>query len=108
MSDDDGEITVHGSTVCRWANRFHGSCVSRKIDSRPGRPRTSTDERSVKLVADALEEDRRVTREERSRATEEKTSQEYAREPTSAGPLILHNNARPQIVDVVTKKSARL
>ena len=41
------------------------------IDSnpRPGRPRTSTDERSVKLVADALGEDRRTTCEELSRTT---------------------------------------
>ena len=33
-------------------------------DPRPGRPRTSTEERSVKLVADALEEDHRATSEE--------------------------------------------
>ena len=38
-------------------------------DPRLGRPITSTDERSVKLVADALEEDRRATCEELSRAT---------------------------------------
>ena len=35
---------------------------------RPGRPRTSTNERSVKLVADALEEDCCATCEELSRA----------------------------------------
>ena len=41
------------------ANRFHDSCVSIDNDRRPGRPRTSTDEISMKLVADALEEDYR-------------------------------------------------
>ena len=43
-------------------------------DPRSGRPRTSTDERSLKLMADALEEDRRATYEELSRATGAKTS----------------------------------
>ncbi|PSN39908.1 hypothetical protein C0J52_07948 [Blattella germanica] len=38
-------------------------------DPRPGRPRTSTDERSVKLVTDALEKYRRATCEELSEAT---------------------------------------
>ena len=37
-------------------------------DPRPGRPRKSTDERSVKLVADALEEDHHTICEELSRA----------------------------------------
>ena len=46
---------------------------------RVGRPRTSTDERSVTLVADALEEDR----EELSRSRRAKISQENAEEPTS-------------------------
>ena len=48
-------------------------------DPRPGRPRT----RSVKLVADALEDNRRATCEELSRATGAKPSQENAQEPTS-------------------------
>ena len=39
------------------------------MDSRSGRLRTSTDIRSVKLVADAREEDRSATCEELSRAT---------------------------------------
>ena len=38
-------------------------------DPRPGRPRTSTDERSVKLVEDAFGEDRPSTSEVLSRAT---------------------------------------
>ena len=50
---------------------------------RPGCPRTSTDERSVKLVSVALEEDRRATCEELSSVTGAKTSQENAQEPTS-------------------------
>ncbi|KAK9744610.1 Cytochrome P450 [Popillia japonica] len=38
-------------------------------DPRPGRPKTSTDERNVKRVADALEQDRRATCEELSEVT---------------------------------------
>ena len=41
-------------------------------EHRPGRPRTSTDERSVKLVTDAFEEDHHATCEE-LRATGAKT-----------------------------------
>ena len=63
-------------------------------DPRPVRPGTSTDEKSVKLVADALEEDRRATCEELSRATGANILQENAQEPTSllvVGPLILYD-----------------
>ena len=49
------EFTVDCTTVSRWANRFRGGSVSIDNDTRSGRPRTSTDERSVKLKADALE-----------------------------------------------------
>ena len=52
-------------------------------DPRTGRPRTSTDERNVKLVADGLEEDRCATCEELPRATGAKPSQENAQGPTS-------------------------
>ena len=38
------------STVSRQANCFRGGCVSIYNDPIPGRPTTSTDERSVKLV----------------------------------------------------------
>ena len=62
LSEVCGEFTVDSNTVSRWANRFRGGCVCRK--PRPGRLRTSTDKRSLKLVADALEEDRRATCEE--------------------------------------------
>ena len=73
--------------------------MSKGNDPIPGRPRISTNERSVKLVADALEKDRRATCEELSRAKGAKTSQLLV-----AGPLILHDNARPHMADVVTKK----
>ena len=83
--------------------------MSRNKDPRPGKPRTSTDERSVKLVADALEQDHRATCEELSRATGAKTSQENpkGRPPLLvAGLLILHDNARAHIVDVLAKHFA--
>jgi transposase len=59
-----GEQTVGRSTVSHLAVRFHEGRVSINDDPRPGRPKTSTDERRVKLVADFLEADRRVTCEE--------------------------------------------
>ena len=42
--------------------------MSIENDPKPGRPRTSTDLRSLKLVADALEENHRATCEELPRA----------------------------------------
>ena len=71
-----GEFTLDLSMVSRWADHFRGGYLSIVNDPRQGSSRTSTDERSVKLVADALEEDRRTTCEELSRATGAKTSQE--------------------------------
>ena len=78
-----GEFTVDRSTVSRWANCFRSGCVSIDNDPRPGRPKTSTDERCVKLVADALEEDRRAACVELSSATEAKPSQQNAQKPIS-------------------------
>ena len=78
LNEVNSDFTVNRCTVSRWANSFRGGCVSRHNDPRPGSPRTSQDERSVKLVADALQEDRRATCEERSRATGAKPSQENA------------------------------
>ena len=69
LSEICGEVTVDRSIVSHWASRFRGGCMSTDNDQRPGRPRTSTDERSVKLVADALEGDRHATCNELSRAT---------------------------------------
>jgi transposase len=51
-----GEQTVDCSTVSSWASRFREGHVTINDDPRPGRPKTSTDERSVKLVADFLAE----------------------------------------------------
>jgi transposase len=64
-----GEQTVNRSTVSHWATHFRERHVTINDDPRPGRPKTSTDERSVKLVADFLAEDRRATCEEISEAT---------------------------------------
>ncbi|KAJ4445856.1 hypothetical protein ANN_12541 [Periplaneta americana] len=61
-----GELTMDRSTVFRWATRFR---VSLDDDARPGRQKTSTHEQSVKLVAGALQEDRRATCEELPEAT---------------------------------------
>jgi predicted RNA-binding Zn-ribbon protein involved in translation (DUF1610 family) len=64
-----GEQTVDHSTVSRWPTRFREGRVTINDDPRPGRPKTSTDERSVKLVAEFLAEDRRETYELMSQAT---------------------------------------
>jgi transposase len=53
-----GEQKVDRSTVSRWATRFREGRVTINDDPRPERPKTSTDKRSVKLVADFLAEDR--------------------------------------------------
>ena len=68
--------------VSRWANCFRGGCMNIDKDPRLGRPRTSTDERSVKLMADALE-DRLTTCEICSGALGAKTSEENAQYPIS-------------------------
>ena len=83
LSKVRGEFIVDRSMVSYWAIRFHGGYVSIDNDPVPGRPRISTDERNVKLVTDALEEDLCATCEELSRATGAKISQENAQEPTS-------------------------
>ena len=106
LSEVCGELTVGRSTVSRRVNRFHGGCVSIDNDPRPERPRKPTHERSVTLVADALEKVHRATYEELSRATGAKTSQGNALEPTSlARGWATHSpgNARPYIADLVTK-----
>ena len=75
------EFTVDHKMVSHWANHFCGGCVSIDNDPRPGRRRTSTNERSVKLVADVL--DHRATFEELSRDMGAKISKENAQELTS-------------------------
>ena len=67
LSEVCSGFTVDTNTVSRWVNHFHGSCVGLDNNPRPGRLRTSTDERNVKLVADALVEDHHATCEELSR-----------------------------------------
>jgi hypothetical protein len=56
--------TEDRSAVSCWATLFREGRVIKIDDPRPGRPKTSTDERSEKLVADFLAEDRRATCEE--------------------------------------------
>jgi hypothetical protein len=58
------EQTVDHSTVSGWATRFCEGRVTINYDQKPGRLKTSTDEQSVKLVADFLVQDRRATWEE--------------------------------------------
>ena len=102
-----GESTVDRSTVSRWANRFRGGCVSIHSDTRPRSSGTSTDERSVKLVADALEEDHHAACENLSRATGAKSLQKNAQELASVArgwAIQSPYNNRPLIPDVVTKK----
>ena len=79
-----GEFSLDCNTFSRWASRFRGSCVSIDNDPRSGTTRTSTDNKNVKLVADALEEDHRATCKDISRATGAKTG---ARKCTRTDPV---------------------
>jgi hypothetical protein len=63
-----GEQTVDRSTVSRWVTRFCEEHVTINDDQRPGRLKTSTDERGVKLVADFLAQDSSATCKEISQA----------------------------------------
>ena len=69
LIDVCGESTVNHSTVFRWASRFRDGRESIDNNSRPRRPKITTDDRSVKLVADALEKDHCLTLVELSKAT---------------------------------------
>ena len=62
------EQTVGCKTVSRLASRFRKGCVTINDDQRPGMPKTSTDERSVKLVEDCFTQDSRETCKEISQA----------------------------------------
>jgi hypothetical protein len=64
-----GEQTVGRGTVSRWATRFREGRVTINNDPKPGGPKTSVDERSVRLVAEFLAEDRRATCEKIPQAT---------------------------------------
>jgi len=76
-----GEQTADCSTVSRWATRYD--------DPRPGRPKTSTDERSVKLVADFLAQDHRAMCEE--------ISQDTGISPTSLFHILTNNLQKRKI-----------
>ena len=67
FSEVSVEFTVDDSMVTHWANCFCGGCVSIDNDPRPRKCRR-TDERSVKLVADYVE-DHCATREEQCSPT---------------------------------------
>jgi hypothetical protein len=56
-----GEQTIDSSTVSRLTTRFREGSVIINEDPTPGRPKISTDERSVKFVADLLSGDRQST-----------------------------------------------
>jgi|SRR5215510_11429227 len=64
-----GKQTVDCSTVSHWATCFSERRITINDDPRSGRPKTLTDEQSVKLEADFLAEDHRATCEEISQAT---------------------------------------
>ena len=57
-----GVETVDRSTISRWAQRFREGRLSIENDPKSGRPRTSTDDQSMKRVLQILEEDRRMTK----------------------------------------------
>jgi len=59
-----GVETVDRSTISCLAQRFRVGRLSRENDPKSGRPRTSTDDQSVKRVLKILAEDRRMTCEE--------------------------------------------
>ena len=109
LSEVCGEFTVDRSTVSRWANRFRGRCMSIDNDPRPGRPRTSRDQRSVKLVAELLK--KIVVQHVKNflKLREQKLRRKMHRNRPQllvAGPLVLHANARPHIADFITKNFA--
>ena len=59
-----GKQTVDRNTASRWATRFREGRVTINDDPRPGMPKTSIDERSVKHLADFLAQGHRATCEE--------------------------------------------
>jgi predicted trehalose synthase len=63
------EQTVDHSTVSRWVTRVCEGHVTINDDPRPGSPKTSTDKRNVRLVADFLAENRGAMCEEISQTT---------------------------------------
>ena len=108
LSEVCGEFTVDRSTVSSWANHFCGDYASIDNDPWSGGPRTSTDERSVMLMAYALEEEQQVQQVKNFlKPQEQKLHRKMHKNRPQllmVGPLILHDNARLHIMDVVIKK----
>jgi hypothetical protein len=66
LREDCGEQTVAHSRVSCWATSFCKTCHHKQLQKT--RLKTSTDEGSVKLVAEFLAQDRQATCEEISQA----------------------------------------
>jgi hypothetical protein len=59
-----GDSTVDRSTISQWSQRgqrFREGRIAVEHNQRPGRPRSSTDYTSAVIIANVLEEDRRMT-----------------------------------------------
>jgi len=56
-----GVETVDRSTISRWAQCFSEGRLSIENDPKSGRPRTSTDDKTVERVLQILDKDRRMT-----------------------------------------------
>ncbi|PSN37756.1 hypothetical protein C0J52_25247 [Blattella germanica] len=87
-----------------YVNRFRTGRRSIDDSPRPRRPKISTEERKVKLVADALEKYRGSTYEELSEATSAFNilTNDLSKRNICAGQYYLHDNARPQTSNVVS------
>jgi transposase len=62
-----GDYTVDRSTISRWSQRFCEGRIAVEDNQCPDRPRSSTDYISAVIIANVLEEDRRMTCEEMAR-----------------------------------------
>ena len=105
LSEVHGVFTTNHSKISHWANRFRGGCVSIDSDPRPGRPRTSTDERSAKLVALLKKAVVQSVNNFLEPLEQNLRSKMHKKRPQLfvAGQLILNDNARSHLAVVVTK-----
>jgi transposase len=62
-----GDYTIDRSTISRWSQRFREGRIAVEDKQHLGRPRSSTDYTSAVIIANVLEEDRCMTREEIAR-----------------------------------------
>ncbi|GFT14980.1 uncharacterized protein NPIL_332181 [Nephila pilipes] len=74
LRDVCGQLTVDCSTISRWTHGFDESRASINDDVGSGRPKSSTDDLSVKSVADFPKSDRHAKYEEIPEATEISTT----------------------------------